>query len=100
MNNGGILGTFLTGLLAAETFGGLGLESSIGEQLVTQSIGILATVVWCGVISYILLKALDAVIGLRVSDEEETEGLDLVLRACEVAGWQRGVWPDLNPLSG
>ncbi len=76
---GGILGIFLTGLFAAETFGGLGLESSISEQLMTQSIGILATVIWCGVISFVLLKALDAVIGLRVSSEEETEGLDLVL---------------------
>jgi ammonium transporter, Amt family len=76
---GGILGTFLTGLFAAEAFGGLGLESSIGEQLLTQSIGILATVAWCGVISFALLKGLDAVIGLRVSIEEETEGLDLVL---------------------
>ncbi len=76
---GGILGTFLTGLLAAEAFGGLGLESSIGEQLLTQSIGILATIAWCGIISYVLLKGLDATIGLRVSTEEETEGLDLVL---------------------
>ncbi len=76
---GGALGTFLTGLFAAEAFGGLGLESSIGEQLLTQSIGILATVVWCGVISYVLLKGLDATLGLRVSTEEETEGLDLVL---------------------
>ncbi len=76
---GGILGTFLTGLFAAEAFGGLGLETSIGEQLLTQSIGILATVIWCGVISYVLLKGLDATLGLRVSTEEETEGLDLVL---------------------
>jgi len=76
---GGILGTFLTGLFAAEAFGGLGLKSSIAEQLLTQSIGILATIAWCAVISYVLLKVLDAVIGLRVSNEEETEGLDLVL---------------------
>jgi ammonium transporter, Amt family len=76
---GGILGTFLTGVFAAEAFGGLGLEVSIGEQLLTQSIGIVATVAWCGIISFVLLKGLDAVIGLRVSNEEETEGLDLVL---------------------
>ena len=76
---GGILGTFLTGVFAAEAFGGLGLDVSIGQQLLTQSIGIIATVAWCGVISFVLLKALDAIIGLRVSNEEETEGLDLVL---------------------
>jgi Amt family ammonium transporter len=76
---GGILGTFLTGLFAAKSFGGHGLESSIGEQLLIQSIGIVATIAWCGVVSYVLLKTLDAVIGLRVSNEEETEGLDLVL---------------------
>ena len=76
---GGILGTFLTGIFAAESFGGLGLEVSIGEQLLTQSIGILATALWCAVITIVLLKVLDAMIGLRVSDEEENEGLDLVL---------------------
>lgn len=76
---GGILGTFLTGLFAAKAFGGSGLKSSIAEQLLTQSIGILATIAWCAAISYVLLKVLDAVIGLRVSNEEETEGLDLVL---------------------
>jgi Amt family ammonium transporter len=76
---GGILGTFLTGLFAAEAFGGLGLETSIGDQLMTQSIGILATIAWCGLISFVLLKVLDAVIGLRVNNAEETEGLDLVL---------------------
>ena len=74
-----VLGTFLTGLFAAKSFGGHGLESSIGEQLLIQSIGIVATIAWCGVVSYVLLKTLDAVIGLRVSNEEETEGLDLVL---------------------
>ncbi len=76
---GGILGTLLTGIFAADSFGGLGLESSIGEQLLVQLIGICATVVWCGVVSFALLKGVDAVIGLRVSIEEETEGLDLVL---------------------
>ena len=76
---GGILGTFLTGLFAAESMGGLGLEASIGGQLLTQSIGILATAAWCGVISFILLKMLDQLIGLRVGPEQENEGLDLVL---------------------
>jgi Amt family ammonium transporter len=76
---GGILGTLLTAVFAAESMGGLGLETSISSQFVTQAIGVIATVVWCGVITFVLLKALDAVIGLRVSEDEETEGLDLVL---------------------
>ena len=76
---GGILGTLLTAVFAAESMGGLGLEVSIGSQFVTQLIGVVATVVWCGVITFVLLKALDVVIGLRVSEDEETEGLDLVL---------------------
>ncbi len=76
---GGILGTLLTAVFAAESMGGLGLETSISSQFVTQLIGVVATVVWCGVISFVLLKVLDAVIGLRVSEDEETEGLDLVL---------------------
>ncbi len=77
---GGILGTLLTAVFAAESMGGLGLETSISSQFVTQAIGVIATVVWCGVITFVLLKALDAVIGLRVSEDEETEGLDLVLQ--------------------
>ena len=76
---GGILGTLLTAVFAAESMGGLGLETSIGSQFVTQLIGVVATIVWCAVITFILLKILDAVIGLRVSEDEETEGLDLVL---------------------
>jgi len=76
---GGILGTLLTAVFAAESMGGLGLETSIGSQFVTQAIGVVATVVWCGVISFVLFKILDAVIGLRVTEDEETEGLDIVL---------------------
>jgi Amt family ammonium transporter len=76
---GGILGTLLTAVFAAESMGGLGLETSIGSQFVTQAIGVIATIVWCGVISYVLFKILDAVIGLRVTEDEETEGLDIVL---------------------
>jgi Amt family ammonium transporter len=75
---GGILGTLLTGVFAAETFGGLGLKVSMGSQVITQLTGIIATAAWCGVISYILLKIIDAMIGLRVTDEQEMEGLDLV----------------------
>ncbi|OGT84163.1 MAG: ammonia channel protein [Gammaproteobacteria bacterium RIFCSPLOWO2_12_FULL_52_10] len=76
---GGIMGLLMTAIFAAESMGGMGLSVSIGSQFVTQLVGVIATIVWCGAISYILLKALDAIIGLRVSAEEETEGLDLVL---------------------
>jgi Amt family ammonium transporter len=76
---GGILGLLLTAVFAAESMGGLGQSVSIGAQFVTQLIGVVATIVWCGVISFLLLKVLDKVIGLRVTPEEETEGLDLVL---------------------
>ncbi len=76
---GGILGTLLTAVFAAESMGGLGLETSISSQFVTQAIGVIATIVWCGVISFVLFKILDAVIGLRVTGDEETEGLDIVL---------------------
>ncbi len=76
---GGILGTLATGIFAAESMGGLGLDVSIASQLGIQLTGIIATALWCGVVSYVLLKLLDATIGLRVTDEEETEGLDLVL---------------------
>ncbi|HSR62098.1 MAG TPA: ammonium transporter [Gammaproteobacteria bacterium] len=76
---GGALGTLLTAVFAAGSLGGLGMETSIGSQFVTQLIGVVATIVWCGVISFVLLKLIDVVIGLRVDTEIETEGLDLAL---------------------
>ncbi len=76
---GGALGTFLTAVFYARELGGLSDEDyAMGEQLVTQLTGIIATIAWCAIASFVLLKILDAVIGLRVSQEEETEGLDLV----------------------
>jgi len=60
---------------------GLGLDVSMGAQFITQITGVVVTVVWCGLVSYVLLKLLDATVGLRVSEEEETEGLDLVAHA-------------------
>ena len=77
---GGFIGLVLTAVFAAY-LGGLGLPegATVSSQLVIQLIGAGATIVWCGGISFILLKGIDAVVGLRVSDEEETEGLDLVL---------------------
>jgi Amt family ammonium transporter len=74
---GGALGTLLTAILAAESLGGLGLETGIAAQFMTQLIGVIATIVWCGVVSFVILKVLDKVLGIRVSVDEETEGLDL-----------------------
>ena len=77
---GGIVGALLTGIFAAESLGGQGLSAdSIGEQFVVQLIGVVFTIVYCGVLSFILLKIVDAIVGLRVSQDEETEGLDISL---------------------
>jgi Amt family ammonium transporter len=78
---GGIIGALLTGVFVADGFGGVGLGEgmTIVSQVGLQVVGIGATIVYCGVVSFIILKVLDSVIGLRVSEEEEQEGLDLVL---------------------
>ena len=78
---GGIIGAILTGLCADVSFGGVGLAEgmTIGGQLWVQTKGVLFTLVYTGVLSFVLLKVIDLVIGLRVADEQETEGLDLAL---------------------
>jgi len=77
---GGFLGLFLTAFLA-NRLGGQGFLNenitSSGAQFVEQVIGAVAITLWCGVVSLILFKVIDAMVGLRVSEEEETEGLDL-----------------------
>jgi len=78
---GGFLGTLLTGIFVSAAFGGIGYPEKVtmGEQVVTQLIGVVAVAVWSGVITWILLKLTDVVAGLRVQGDEETEGLDTVL---------------------
>jgi len=78
---GGILGTVLTGVFSAAALGGVGFDAgvSMGSQVMTQSIGVVATLVWCAVASFIILKVVGSFCALRVTEEEETEGLDLVL---------------------
>ena len=79
---GGIIGALLTGVFAAEALGGAGFGSgisSIGGQVQTQAIGIIATIVYTGIVSFILLKVIDSVMGLRVNEEQEAEGLDVAL---------------------
>jgi len=78
---GGITGSLLTGVFAASSLGGLGLPEgvSIMDQVGVQAIAIMATIIWCAVISYVLLKIIDKTMGLRVSEDEEVAGLDIVL---------------------
>ncbi len=77
---GGLVGALLTGVLAVEAIGGTPgvLEGNPG-QLLTQVYGIGVTIVYGGVVAFIILKVLDAVIGLRVADDVERDGLDLAL---------------------
>jgi len=75
---GGITGAILTGVFAVEAIGGTAgaLEGNIG-QIGTQIYGIIATIVWSGVASAVILFVIDKVIGLRVDADAEAEGLDL-----------------------
>ncbi|MBI5091507.1 MAG: ammonium transporter [Candidatus Hydrogenedentes bacterium] len=75
---GGTLGVILTAFFANKALGGYSPNDlGIFSQLMAQLKGIVVTLVWSGLVSYVILKALDATVGLRVSDQEETEGLDL-----------------------
>ncbi|MZH13158.1 MAG: ammonium transporter [Nitrospinae bacterium] len=77
---GGIVGAVLTGIFCAESLGGAGFGgeiSSIGGQLTVQILGVGATIIYTGIVSFIILKVLDGVMGLRVTEDEESEGLDL-----------------------
>ncbi len=83
---GGILGAILTGVLANPALGGSGVfdyaANKVGEfdavaQVISQLWGVGTTIVWSGVMSFILYKVVDVVIGLRVPEENEREGLDV-----------------------
>lgn len=76
---GGILGTILAGIFVSAGWGGIGFADGVnmGSQVGVQLTGVIATLVFTAVATYICLKVVDLVIGLRVSDEEETEGLDI-----------------------
>ncbi|TCO82733.1 ammonium transporter [Plasticicumulans lactativorans] len=78
---GGIIGAILTGLFADASFGGKGLAEgvSIAQQLWIQTKGAGFTIIYSTVLSFVILKIVDAIVGLRVSDEEETQGLDISL---------------------
>jgi Amt family ammonium transporter len=84
---GGIMGALLTGVFAAPSLGGVGIydyvanatapDYSISGQVWIQFQGVLTTIIWSGVVSLIAYKLVDIVIGLRVTEEEEREGLDI-----------------------
>jgi len=84
---GGILGAILTGVFAAPSLGGTGIydyvanavapEYSIASQVWIQFQAVLTTIIWSGVVAFIAYKITDMVVGLRVTEEEEREGLDI-----------------------
>ncbi|HEN8800487.1 TPA: ammonium transporter [Pseudomonas putida] len=74
---GGIVGAILTGVFAAPALGGFGAVTDIGMQVWIQAKGVLFTVVYTAIVTYVILKVLDVVMGLRVNEEEESVGLDL-----------------------
>jgi Amt family ammonium transporter len=85
---GGILGAILTGVFAAPSLGGTGVydyvanavsaDYSIAGQVWVQIKAVLLTIVWSGVVSFIAFKLVDMLVGLRVAEDEEREGLDIV----------------------
>jgi Amt family ammonium transporter len=77
---GGIVGAILTGVFASEAIGGKpGLLDGNPAQLMAQIYAVLATLVWSGVVSLVILKVIDATVGLRVREDVERDSLDLQL---------------------
>tara|TARA_B100000029_G_scaffold50615_1_gene46015 strand:- start:229 stop:1524 length:1296 start_codon:yes stop_codon:yes gene_type:complete len=75
---GGILGTVLTGVFVAESWGGAGLGgTAMSAQVMIQIIGVITTILWCGFFTYAILKVVDALNGLRLEEDDEHTGIDL-----------------------
>ncbi len=75
---GGIVGAILTGVFAAPSLGGTGKpDFSIASQVGIQALGVVITIVWIGLVAAVSLLIAKVVFGLRVSEEEEREGLDI-----------------------
>ncbi len=84
---GGILGAILTGVFAAPSLGGTGIYDYVANkvadnydimgQVVTQATAVGTTVVWSGVVALVCYKIVDILVGLRVTEDEEREGLDI-----------------------
>jgi len=79
---GGIIGAILTGVFAAESLGGAGFgdgNATMSAQVLAQFVGVVSTIAYTAVVSAAILWVINRVIGLRVSQEQEAEGLDLAL---------------------
>ena len=76
---GGIIGTLLTAFLASSTFGGMGLAEGVSafEQFGVQVLGLVAVAIWTAILTFVIAKLVGALVGLRVSEEVEIEGLDI-----------------------
>ncbi|MXW43578.1 MAG: ammonium transporter [Candidatus Dadabacteria bacterium] len=74
---GGLVGIILVGVFASNSFGGSIVDLDIGAQLGIQIYGGIFAVVYTAIVSYIVLKVVDMLVGLRVTEDEETEGLDI-----------------------
>ncbi|WP_083215134.1 ammonium transporter [Comamonas aquatica] len=78
---GGILGAILTGVFASQSLGGTGGLTpdtfAMGAQVWVQFKSVIVTMVWCGVVSFICFKVADVLVGLRVAEDAEREGLDI-----------------------
>ncbi len=74
---GGIIGAIGTGIFVSPALGGVGVDDyAMAGQVVTQATGVLITIAWSGIVSLVLFKLIDMTMGLRVSEEQEREGLD------------------------
>ncbi len=78
---GGVVGTILTGVFVSAPLGGVGYAAgmTMSRQVAVQALGVIAVAAWCMALSWLLLKIIDATIGLRVTEDQEREGLDLAL---------------------
>jgi Amt family ammonium transporter len=79
---GGIVGAILTGVFAATALGGAGFgdgNESMGAQVFAQIIGVVATFLYTFILSFVILKLIDGIMGLRVDADQEEEGLDIAL---------------------
>ena len=76
---GGVLGTTLTGVFVAAPLGGIGYAAGMdmARQVGVQLLAVVSVALWCAGVTYAILKVLQATVGLRVSEEQEREGLDL-----------------------
>ena len=97
----GIVGAILTGVFADASLGGAGLAEgmTIGSQVWVQFVSVLGTLVYGGIVSFILLKIIDMTIGLRVSEEEEYKGLDITEHEMEAYSGLSQATYDIAPVS-